>query len=439
MLRWALPALSAVVLLLNAAVASAQLDSNSAEINPEVRAALDMRSDLGAMAPELYGLDISGVPVSLDSMRGKWVYVDFWATWCGPCMKELPNVVKVSRDMEERDDFSVIGVSLDTEQTYGNLKKTVSKARIGYPIIYDADGGTDNIANAWGVQLIPSTFLIDPQGRIAARDLSPGSVKQFISLSQQQSGTSQPAGGKNSKPSKNGKVSKAKDSKAADTKTKGGKGKDTKAADGKSAKATDGKAAKTSAKTSKPPVDPVPFAPLSIRSMELLRGDSPSTGRGDMRDLEIRFSMPKGSRQISRYQVFVSAAAATQDSPASRFNWLYDIAVSPNEGNSRQPYKVSIRESSGKGYSEVVSMDPSVASPGMDAATAVSGKLLNQKSPESLRNPSDILVALDEEQREYQIIVPVPVSTSQLRYAIAVYDEQLKEYIRNGLVQVSIE
>ncbi len=99
--RWIKSALRAASLLLCAGLslpAAAQTIDDATDA--EVVAAMEARSDLGTSAPDLYGLDISGVPVSLDNLRGKWVYVDFWATWCKPCMKELPSVVKLSRDLQ---------------------------------------------------------------------------------------------------------------------------------------------------------------------------------------------------------------------------------------------------------------------------------------------------------------------------------------------------
>ena len=134
----------------------------------------------GVPAPEISGSELaSGENISLSSLRGKWVFVDFWATWCKPCMHELPNVIALHHDMQNNPDFTVLGVSLDSQQTLGQLRKVVKKSGITYPVVYTNDG-CRSITDRWGVHQIPTTYLIDPQGNIAGEDIAVSQVRTLI-------------------------------------------------------------------------------------------------------------------------------------------------------------------------------------------------------------------------------------------------------------------
>jgi thiol-disulfide isomerase/thioredoxin len=136
---------------------------------------------LGGPAPSLYGKDLSGQDVDLDSLRGKWVFIDFWASWCKPCMKELPGVVNLHNDLGNRGDFTVMSIALDDPSTLKTLKEVRTKYQVDYPVVYDNAGWSNPHVRDWCVEAIPTTFLIDPSGRVVERDLSPTQVRSYIS------------------------------------------------------------------------------------------------------------------------------------------------------------------------------------------------------------------------------------------------------------------
>jgi peroxiredoxin len=137
----------------------------------------------GITAPDLSGTDISGKYLSLADYQGKWVYIDFWATWCGPCMRKLPQVVDLHKEVSERQDFAVISVSLDDSRTKNTLDSVTSKYGITFPVMYDGGGFNSQLASNWCVDSIPSTFLIDPNGQIYASDVSPSDALRIIDKS----------------------------------------------------------------------------------------------------------------------------------------------------------------------------------------------------------------------------------------------------------------
>jgi peroxiredoxin len=134
---------------------------------------------LGRSAPALRGPDLAGNQVNIEDYRGKWVYLDL-ATWCGPCMKALPEVVELSKRTKDRDDLVIVGISLDDSRTAGKLASVVSKAGISYPIIFEGTGKDSSAAEGWGVNAIPATFLIDPDGNVAGVDVPPSYVEQVL-------------------------------------------------------------------------------------------------------------------------------------------------------------------------------------------------------------------------------------------------------------------
>lgn len=121
--------------------------------------------------------DIDGKEISIAEYKGKVVLLDFWAVWCGPCMVEMPNVIKLHEEMNEKG-FEVIGISLDSETGKYDLealKNTIAgKGRVAampWRQIYDGGGWGSGLAKYYGVNSIPKTVLIDQNGVVVAQGL----------------------------------------------------------------------------------------------------------------------------------------------------------------------------------------------------------------------------------------------------------------------------
>lgn len=129
--------------------------------------AYDPRLKVGAKPLPFSGTDTAGKPISLAAYKGKVVLVDFWATWCGPCVGEVPNVVRVYNKYKAKG-FNVIGVSLDRENDKNRLLAFTKENAMPWPQIYDGKFWEAALAKAYGVQSIPFTLLIGRDGKIAA-------------------------------------------------------------------------------------------------------------------------------------------------------------------------------------------------------------------------------------------------------------------------------
>lgn len=116
-------------------------------------------------APDFTLPDVHDKKVSLSDFKGKVVLLDFWATWCGPCLQELPHLKKLHRKYEDKG-FTVVGVSMDHDGEEV-VKPFVKENEIPYPILLAGDDGVEG----YPVRALPTAFLIDRQGRI---------VKNFI-------------------------------------------------------------------------------------------------------------------------------------------------------------------------------------------------------------------------------------------------------------------
>lgn len=123
---------------------------------------------IGGVAPDFTQNTVEGEPMSLSDLRGKVVLVDFWASWCGPCRKENPNVVRLYNRYKDRG-FDVLGVSLD--RTKDRWVNAIKSDKLPWHHVSDLKGWQNAVAKDYNVRSIPYTLLLDAEGRIVARGL----------------------------------------------------------------------------------------------------------------------------------------------------------------------------------------------------------------------------------------------------------------------------
>jgi peroxiredoxin len=125
---------------------------------------------IGAIAPDFTQNDVNGTPVSLSSFKGKYVLIDFWASWCGPCRAENPTVVKAYNKFKSKN-FTIIGVSLDKPEGKADWLAAIKNDGLNWTQVSDLKFWSNEVALQYAVQSIPHNFLLDPTGKIIAKDL----------------------------------------------------------------------------------------------------------------------------------------------------------------------------------------------------------------------------------------------------------------------------
>ncbi|MFN8348297.1 MAG: TlpA disulfide reductase family protein [Spirosomataceae bacterium] len=129
---------------------------------------INAKTGVGQIAMDFTQNDVNEKPVSLSSLRGKYVLVDFWASWCGPCRQENPNIVKAYNQYKDKG-FTVLGVSLDQKKE--PWLKAIEKDQLTWTHVSDLKYWQNEVAVQYGINSIPASYLLDSNGKIIGKNL----------------------------------------------------------------------------------------------------------------------------------------------------------------------------------------------------------------------------------------------------------------------------
>ncbi|MEL1254559.1 TlpA disulfide reductase family protein [Flavobacterium sp. DGU38] len=132
--------------------------------------------EIGDIAPEIDLPDTKGEKVALSSLRGTLVLVDFWATWCGPCIKEQPELLKLYNTYP--DKLSIYGVSLDSKKPAWT--GTITKLKLPWTQVSDLKYWSSPVVSDYMVQALPYNFLLDKNGIIVAKNIHGAKLNELV-------------------------------------------------------------------------------------------------------------------------------------------------------------------------------------------------------------------------------------------------------------------
>ena len=134
---------------------------------------------VGSKFPDFNENDLVGQPLSVANYKGKVVLIDFWATWCGPCVAELPNVLK-AYEKHHAKGFEIIGISLDRQQDKAKLENFIKEKNMPWQQFYDGQYWNNKLSTKYGVNSIPATYLLDGEGKIIGKNLRGTALEEAV-------------------------------------------------------------------------------------------------------------------------------------------------------------------------------------------------------------------------------------------------------------------
>jgi thiol-disulfide isomerase/thioredoxin len=148
--------------------------ANAAEVSSFAKKA----PGAGAMAPPVRAIMLDGKPLTLGDFKGKYVLLDFWATWCGPCIAEIPQLKAVHDAFGKDDRFSILNLSVD--EKIEEPRRFQEKRRLPWLQAFLGDGIHGPTPGMFGVRAIPAFVLVGPDGRIVARGMRGDDIKKEV-------------------------------------------------------------------------------------------------------------------------------------------------------------------------------------------------------------------------------------------------------------------
>jgi len=134
-------------------------------------------TQIGKRFTDITQKDTTGADLSISSIKGKYVLIDFWASWCGPCRKANPDLVKIYADFHSKG-FEIVGVSLDEDGE--RWKQAIVDDKLIWPQMSDLKGWANDGAASYAIRSIPQSIIIDDQGFIVNKNLSPDELRAFL-------------------------------------------------------------------------------------------------------------------------------------------------------------------------------------------------------------------------------------------------------------------
>ena len=136
---------------------------------------------IGEQVQEIALKNANGETEKLSDLRGKLVLIDFWASWCGPCRHSNKELVKLYSKYKSKG-FEIYGISIDDNAEA--WKKAIAADRITWKQVNEQGGWESSLANAWKIEVIPSSFLLDKEGKLIARDPTASEIERYLKRKQ---------------------------------------------------------------------------------------------------------------------------------------------------------------------------------------------------------------------------------------------------------------
>lgn len=158
-------------------LAVAAMSSGAGDTHPRAAATSSHRSALFSLQ-NLAAVDLDGRRWTATDLRGRVILMDFWATWCAPCLADLPRL-KALRERHPRSDFEILGISLDATSRR-TLVSWLNRNRIDWPQVHERSGYSGETARLFGIDRLPRTLVIDRDGSVAAVDMRGERLEELV-------------------------------------------------------------------------------------------------------------------------------------------------------------------------------------------------------------------------------------------------------------------